>query len=140
MGYVEEVLGDSESVVYRANYHWIYTLGAILWMTIGLLVVIGPVIGLSMLIRKWTTEMAVTTQRFIYKRGWIARQTEEISLGKIEEINLSQSMLGRILGYGHLHLSGVGIGKITLPTIDDPLALHRAIDIARTKNQISLRG
>jgi uncharacterized membrane protein YdbT with pleckstrin-like domain len=133
MGYVEEVLGDSESVVYRANYHWIYTVGAILWMTIGLLLVIGPIIGLVMLVRKWTTEMAVTTQRFIFKRGWIARQTEEISLGKIEEINLSQSMLGRILGYGHLHLSGTGIGKITLPAIDDPLALRRAIDTARTK-------
>ena len=67
------------------------------------------------------------------KRGWIARQTEEISLGKIEEINLSQSMLGRVLGYGHLHLSGTGMAKITLPAIDDPLALRRAIDSARTK-------
>ncbi len=133
MGYVEEVLGDSESVVYRANYHWIYTLGAILWMTLGLLLIIGPIIGLVMLVRKWTTEMAVTTRRFIFKRGWIARQTEEISLGKIEEINLTQSMLGRILGYGHLHLSGTGMAKITLPAIDDPLALRRAIDAARTK-------
>ena len=84
------------------------------------------------LVRKCTTEMAVTTRRFIYKRGWMAREPEEFSLGKIEEINLSQSTLGRILGYGHLHLSGVGIGKITLPAIDDPLALRRAIDTARS--------
>jgi hypothetical protein len=32
-----------------------------------------------------------------------------------------------------LHLSGTGMAKITLPAIDDPLALRRAIDSARTK-------
>ena len=32
--------------------------------------------------------MAITNRRFIYKRGWIARKTEEMSLHRIEEVNL----------------------------------------------------
>lgn len=133
MSYVKETLGADESVVYTAEFHWLYTFGAILWMTVGLIIIIGPIIGIAMLIRKWTTEMAVTSRRFIYKRGWIARHTEEITLGKIEEINLNQSMLGRLFGYGQLRLSGTGVGEISLPAIDDPLGLRRAIDAAKAK-------
>jgi hypothetical protein len=86
-----------------------------------------------MLIRKWSTEIVVTSRRIIYKRGLISRRAEELSLGKIEEINLVQSILGRIFGSGRLRLSGTGVGAIALPDVDNPLALRRAIESAKIK-------
>lgn len=35
-----------------------------------------------------TTEMAVTNQRLIVKRGWISRRTFEMQIGKIEHIEI----------------------------------------------------
>ena len=46
--------------------------------------------------------LLATDSRYIQKTGWIARDTEEISIYKIEEVDLSQSILGRILGYGYI--------------------------------------
>jgi uncharacterized membrane protein YdbT with pleckstrin-like domain len=131
MSYVQQTLGPGETITYEAQFHWLYKLQIIFFMTIGWLFIIGPLVGLCLLIEKRTTEMVVTSRRFVYKRGWISRKTEELSLNKIEEINLTQSLLGRLLNYGKLHLSGTGVGSINLPAIGDPLALRRAIDSAR---------
>jgi len=106
-------------------------------MTFSVLVLVGPVIAIGMMIDKWTTEIVITSRRFVYKRGWIVRRTEEIGLGKLEEINLDQSILGRIFGYGKLRLSGTGVSTIKLPAIDDPLSLRRAIDRVKAGAQKS---
>ena len=55
------------------------------------------------------------------------RDTEEISLRRLEEVNLDQSVLGRIFGYGKLKCRGVGIGEIQTHTIRRPLAFRKAI-------------
>ena len=135
MSYVEETLGSDERIIYVARFHWFYTFSAVLILIVLGPLLIGIVIFLVMMIRKWTTEIAVTNMRFVYKRGWISRQTEEMSLHRIEEVNFDQSIFGRIFGYGRLRLSGTGIGTITLPSIDDPVALRRAIQEARPKEE-----
>jgi uncharacterized membrane protein YdbT with pleckstrin-like domain len=133
MSYVEETLGSDERIIHVARFHWFYTFSAIVILIVLGPLLIGIVIFLVMMIRKWTTEIAVTNMRFVYKRGWISRQTEEMSLHRIEEVNLDQSIFGRIFGYGKLRLSGTGVGTIMLPSIDDPLALRRAIQEAKPK-------
>ena len=94
---------------------------------------IGIFIFLSMMITKWTTEIAVTNKRLIYKRGWIARKTDELSPKKIEEINVSQGVVGRILGFGKIRIQGTGGGEIVLPNIDDPLTFRREIENAKAR-------
>ncbi len=47
-----------------------------------------------MIIRKWTTEIVVTMDRLIYKTGWIARRAEEITPTGIEEVALTQTVMG----------------------------------------------
>ncbi len=93
--------------------------------------VLGTFIMLNHLIILWTTEIAVTTYRFVYKTGLISRNTQEVSLNKIEEITLRQSVWGRIFGYGRLVLRGTGVGVIELPNIDDPIDVRRAIEQAK---------
>ena len=76
----------------------------------------------------WTTERVLTDLRYIQKTGWIKRDTEEISISKIEEVDLKQSILGRILGYGSITISGTGSGQIILKSIDDPLIFQKNLN------------
>ncbi len=101
------------------------------WWFVGAGFVTGLFILLNHLIILWTTEIAITTYRFVYKTGLIARNTQEVSLNKIEEITLSQSIWGRVFGYGSLVLRGTGVGVITLPNVDDPIIVRRVIEKAK---------
>jgi len=56
---------------------------------------------------RWITEFAVTTKRVIASRIFISRTTEEMSM-EVETVDVDQSVLGRILGYGTLRVTGTG--------------------------------
>jgi Bacterial PH domain len=80
-----------------------------------------------MMVPIWTTEIGVTNHRFIFKRGWLRRTTDELQLSSIEEVNLEQGAFGRLLGYGRLVLHGTGVNDIRLPRLADPVGLRRAL-------------
>ena len=84
-----------------------------------------------MLIRKATVELVITNRRIIYKKGWIARKTEEMSLRRIEEVNVKQGIGGRIFNYGKVRISGTGSGKINFPTVAQPLSFKKSIQEAQ---------
>lgn len=131
MSYVAQTMGDSEQVIFRAKFHWIYTFTALLWLIFLGVIVVGLWMFLYMMIKKWTTEIVVTNERFVLKTGWISRNTQEVSLQKIEEVKLKQSVLGRILGFGSLLIQGTGVGSIEVPNIKQPLELRRQVTNAR---------
>lgn len=85
----------------------------------------------QMMVIKATTEIAITNNRIVYKRGLIARHVGEISIDRIEGVNVLQTIAGRMLNYGRLAIRGMGIGEVVLPTIDDPIAFRQAIEKAR---------
>ena len=60
---------------------------------------------------RWTTETDVTNLRVVHKTGFIKRQTFEMSLDKVESVDVNQSILGRILNYGDVTVLGVGEGE-----------------------------
>ena len=134
MGYVEETIGTNEKIVYTVKFHWIYTFSAFLYLLFFGVFIIGIIIFLKMMINKWTTERVLTDSRYIQKTVWISRDTEEISIYKIEEVDLSQSILGRILGYGSISVSGTGSGNIFLKSIDDPLIFQKHLNDLRFNN------
>ena len=135
MGYVEDTIGTNEKIVYTVNFHWIYTFSAFLYLLFFGVFIIGVIMVLKIMINKWTTERVLTNSRYIQKTGWIARDTEEISIYKIEEVDLSQSILGRILGYGSIRTSGTGSGNIVLKSIDDPLIFQKYLNDLRFNNK-----
>ena len=65
--------------------------------------------------------------RVIYKRGFIRRMTSEINMNKIETVEVAQSILGRLLGYGSVHILGTGRGIERLDRVADPVALRNHI-------------
>lgn len=85
----------------------------------------------SMMVAKATTEIAITNMRLIFKRGLVARYVGEMSIDRIEGVNVLQSILGRILGYGRIMVRGMGVGEVILPPISNPIAFRRAIEKAR---------
>ena len=127
MSYIQDSLGANERVVKEASFHWSYTLGAVLLA----LTVIGLVVAIPMLIRKATTEIGITTHRFIMKTGLFSLHTQEMAIHNIEGVKVDQGLFGRILGFGRLRIEGTGVDAIELPTIADPVAFRAAIETAK---------
>src|SRR6202022_4225740 len=60
---------------------------------------------------RWTTETDVTNFRIVHKTGFIKRRTFEMSLDKVESVDVNQTILGRLLNYGSVTVRGVGEGS-----------------------------
>ena len=73
----------------------------------------------------------MTNRSLILKRGFIRRKTKEISFNRVEEVNLSQSILQRILGSGDIKVTGTGAGEIMLKNIDSPLDVQTKVNELR---------
>ena len=93
--------------------------------------VLGLFLFANMMIVKATTEIAVTTDRLVYKRGLIARHVGELSIDRIEGVSVLQGVLGRILGYGRVSIRGMGVGEVILPPIETPIEFRKAVQEAR---------
>jgi len=93
--------------------------------------VIGLVVAIPMLIRKATTEIGITTHRFIMKTGLFSLHTQEMAIHNIEGVKVDQGLFGRILGFGRLRIEGTGVDAIELPTIADPVGFRAAIETAK---------
>lgn len=87
-----------------------------------------------------TTEMAVTSQRVISKTGWIARKTTEISLARVEGVEVNQTIVQRLLDYGHILVSGVGSHKAKIAGVSEPLAFRKAFLEALTQFEQSIKS
>ena len=133
--YIDRSLGDGEAVIARAQFPWVYTFAAILWAC----TIIGLLIAIPMMIRKWTTEIGVTSHRFVEKRGLITLRTNEIALPNIEGVKVVQGILGSLFGYGTVRIEGTGVDAVTTPNIADPVAFVRAIQTAK-EHVASLRS
>src|ERR1035437_8993632 len=86
-----------------------------------------------LMIIKATTEIAVTNERVIYKKGLIARHVGELGVDRIEGVSVSQGVWGRIWGYGTIIIRGMGVGEVILPAlIEEPISFRKAIQEARS--------
>ena len=133
MRYIEKSLGAGEEVVAIARFHWWYTVKSVLALIFLGWLLIGFYIFFQRMIRKWTTEIGVTTHRFVGKTGLFTLTTNELALHNIEGVRVIQSLWGRIMGYGHLRIEGTGIDAIVLPDIADPISFRAAIESAKAR-------
>ena len=163
MSYIDKSLGDGETVIARARFHWLYNLSAwaqllvpaavfvvvlswageqpnfmntgnpMTWLVavVALWFILGTIAFLRMMIRKWTTEIGVTSHRFVEKYGLLTMRTNEIALPNIEGVKIHQDMAGRLFGYGTVRIEGTGVDSVTTPQIADPVGFVRAIQTAK---------
>jgi len=150
MSYVAAVLQPGERVRAVGHLHWVIFLRAILLAAIGFAVLalareLAPrikdvadiagwiVLALALLaflqawFRRSITELAVTNRRVIYKRGFLRRHTVEMNMDKVETVDVDQTVAGRLLGFGTIHVHGTGQGIENLNRVAAPLRLRNAI-------------
>ena len=149
--YIDEILQPGEKVLYSTNLHWIFYWRAIAtWIAALVLLALSratttegivllcwsaaAVLALAALywtatawFLRWTTETDVTNLRVVHKSGFIKRRTFEMSLDKVESVDVNQSIPGRIFNYGDVTILGVGEGKETIASIASPLAFRNFI-------------
>ena len=143
MSYVDKVLQPGETIRYQGDIHWKVYLPGLILLIAGLLwlfagpatwrgsvlregvgaIIIVPALGLLFWawFLRWTTEIAVTSRRIIYKRGFVQRHTVEMNMDKVESIDVDQSLLGRIFNYGDIVIRGTGATLEPLRGIGSPL-------------------
>lgn len=141
MGYVDSNLLPNEQVTYRARLHRIIYLVPVCaliialgvgvasgsWIAGGILAVIGLLLLVPPWIRSISSEFAVTNKRVLVKVGLIRRHSLELLLQKVEGIGVDQGILGRILGYGTITVSGTGGTREAFRMIADPLEFRRQV-------------
>jgi len=113
--YIDNNLIRDEKVELETTYHWIIFCNLRALFTL----FIAPLIDL------YTDEFAITNKRVIIKTGLISRKTFEMNHSKIESVNVDQSILGRILGYGTISIVGSGGTKEVFPKIKNPLRFRK---------------
>lgn len=113
--YVKNNLIAGENVQYETSYHWIIFISLRSLFTL----FIAPIIDI------WTDEFAITNKRVIVKTGLIRRRTVELNLAKIESVNVNQSILGRILGFGSIQIVGTGGTRESFTNIRKPLTFRK---------------
>jgi hypothetical protein len=134
MAYVDGLLADGERVLRRARQHWFimvwnarWAVGALVVAVIGAIVLLlnlsrGDalttilgwvvlavlVIGIASLAWGWleyrNTEFVITSRRIIQTTGVINKRASDSSLEKINDAILTESIFGRIFGFGNLEV------------------------------------
>jgi uncharacterized membrane protein YdbT with pleckstrin-like domain len=151
VGYVERHLLAGERVVYKTRLHWVLFLKPVLVFLVGValalllrqvqdppwLWTIGAAVGLIGLgwglvhyVELMTSEFAVTSTRLILKVGLISRYTTELLLTKVETIGVQQGLLGRLLGYGDLTVTGTGGAREVFRRVRDPIGFRNRVQQA----------
>ncbi len=74
-----------------------------------------------------STKLTFTNKRMIVKLGYPAQQSTELPLEKINTIQVTQTLKGRIFNYGQLSIASLGNQPIVLKDIASPHAFRRAL-------------
>lgn len=148
MSYVDKILQTGETVKHRGRIHWIVYMPGLILAALALaayllggravpdpwplaVAVAIAIIALYLLLGawfvRWTTELAITDRRIIFKRGFIRRHTIEMNMDKVESVDVDQTILGRMFDYGDITVRGVGTGLEPLRDIIDPLTFRNQV-------------
>ena len=171
MNYTNKLLGAGENIILTRHRHWLVwrpTFLVCLLLTIVFLaasiiaavwllpqynvttpirflpfasLLIPLLIFLPTWIRWRAEQYIVTDRRIIQLDGILAKHSIDSSLDKINDIELTQSLFGRIFGYGNLEImTGSDVGLNLLKNIQDPLKFKIALLDAKEKLRMHETG
>jgi uncharacterized membrane protein YdbT with pleckstrin-like domain len=78
-------------------------------------------------LKRTTSEFAVTNKRVIMKVGVLSTRSYELLLSKVEGIAVTQRLLGKLLNYGNIVVTGSGGTQEPFSDIQDPLQFRHAV-------------
>jgi uncharacterized membrane protein YdbT with pleckstrin-like domain len=147
MSYIDSHLLAGEVVSYRTRLHWkifvfpglisLVLIALAIWALTAkknLLAIAPLVVMLIVLFVPWiqrrSSEFAVTNKRVIIKLGFMTTRSMELLLSKIEGITVSQSLAGRMFGFGEIIVTGSGGTQEPFDNIQSPLDFRQAVQAA----------
>ena len=134
MGYIQDSLSDGEQVKELFRLHWFAKVPMIVWIVLAI-----PTLGLTLLLAIWewlklrSIEQGVTNKRVIFKTGIISRKSEEMKISSIETVEIVQSVMGRVFGFGTVVVTGRGISNLVFKSVNDPMDVKRKIESVEAK-------
>lgn len=157
MAYVDGMLGDGERILIMERRDPLFLAGHVVplvvvaaaflgvggWLmsshsrlggAVLMAVAIVPVVLALWRLLWWQREQYfVTNLRILQVEGIVTKRVLDSSLEKVNDIELTQSLFGRVFNYGDLEiLTGSDVGVNLLHTISDPFRFKRAIIDAKS--------
>jgi uncharacterized membrane protein YdbT with pleckstrin-like domain len=144
MGYIESLIARNERIAFVTHQHWIVLLRAFIANLFLGILIIAVVVALYILrlppsrfltlfrlfplvlllipflrmafkiIKWWNESYIITNRRVIQTEGIFNKHVIDSSLEKVNDVVLTQSALGRILGYGDVEIltaSEIGVNR-----------------------------
>ena len=159
MGYPEHLLSDDEVIEAEFRPHWSGILREGVIVLIGLAVVVAVallgwpawlfavVVGVVLIliakgmIRWLTTAHVITSERVIYRSGFIAKQGTEIPLEVIQNVAFNQTLFERMFGTGDLMIESAGThGQTRYKDIPKPEGVQSLIYRVREQRMRAIEG
>jgi uncharacterized membrane protein YdbT with pleckstrin-like domain len=168
VAYIDDLLADGETIQLHAHRHVLflvlhtalYIAGAIAiwvlaylayrwlprfgeWTMLFLLALsLVPIVIAAYRFLSWRLEQyAVTNYRIIQVEGILNKRTFDSSLEKVNDVLMTQSMFGRMFGFGDIQIiTGSDIGVNHLDGISDPFAFKRALMDAKMRSDMDDRS
>ncbi len=150
--YLEEMLGKNERILLRARKHWFILFGNIAleiiliialivsvivlaamtafpMVTLGLILVLVPLIGMVRDFLIWyNRQYIVTNRRVIQTAGVFSKDVVDSSLEKVNDVKMSQTFFGRLFDYGDIEiLTASEVGANVFRSIGDPVKFKTAM-------------
>lgn len=150
--HVTNASSEPETVIQKEHIHWVMFIEPVILLVLGVLIMpLGVFLGrnlstvifvtfvalalvalallamLRLVIVYFTHEFVLTNKRIVVKTGLLSRNTFEILLTKVESIGVSQSLLGRIFGYGSIVITGTGGAKQIFQGMKKPVEFRELI-------------
>ncbi len=168
MAYVDGLLADGEQVVRRARQHWFVMVWNARWAVAAvILAVVGGVVrlvnggeGILMSVLGWvvlglllvgilslawgwfvyqSTEYVITNRRIIQTGGVVNKRASDSSLEKINDAILTESIFGRMFGFGNLEvLTASESGIELLRMLTDAKEFKKAMLDAKHELEVDL--
>jgi len=130
MGYIQSLLGRNEHIAFITRQHWIVLLSSLVINLFLAVVIMALVTAISLLlpatfpltllllvlilipfvrlgvrlVNWWNEQYIITNRRVIQTEGLFNKHVIDSSLEKVNDVVLTQSALGRVLGYGDLEI------------------------------------
>jgi uncharacterized membrane protein YdbT with pleckstrin-like domain len=150
--YLEEMLGENETILLRARKHWSVLFGNIVLeivlivalivisfillplvafpvVPLGFVLVLVPLAGMVRDFLVWyNRQYIVTNRRVIQTAGVFSKDVVDSSLEKVNDVKMSQSFWGRLFDYGDIEiLTASEVGANVFRSIGEPIKFKTAM-------------
>jgi hypothetical protein len=97
---------------------------------------LGSLLAMGTTMVKQSVTAEVTAYHVLVKKELISLHTTTLNLHRIESVDIAQSFLQRLTGYGDVIIRGVGNEDVELPGVTRPHQLKQAVLAIRSQSDL----